>query len=29
MELYTMVVLLRVWMKWARCDFYKQFSRFV
>ncbi len=20
-ELYTMVVLLRVWMQWARCDF--------
>ncbi|KJT90109.1 resistance protein, partial [Salmonella enterica subsp. enterica serovar Heidelberg str. 77-2823] len=20
-ELYTMVLLLRVWMQWARCDF--------
>ena len=28
-ELYTMVVLLRVWMQWARCDFYNPFSQFV
>lgn len=24
-ELYTMVLLLRVWMQWARCDFYNPF----
>ena len=24
-----MVVLLRVWMQWARCDFYNPFSQFV
>lgn len=28
-ELYTMVLLLRVWMQWARCDFYNPFSQFV
>lgn len=28
-ELYTMIMLLRVWMQWARCDFYNQFSQFV
>ena len=28
-ELYTMVMLLRVWMQWARCDFYNPFSQFV
>ncbi|EMH4163848.1 YggT family protein [Pluralibacter gergoviae] len=28
-ELYTMIVLLRVWMQWARCDFYNPFSQFV
>ena len=27
-ELYTMVMLLRVWMQWARCDFYNPFSQF-
>lgn len=28
-ELYTMIALLRVWMQWARCDFYNPFSQFV
>ncbi len=28
-ELYTMVLLLRVWMQWARCYFYNPFSQFV
>lgn len=28
-EFYTMIVLLRVWMQWARCDFYNPFSQFV
>lgn len=28
-SLYTMVLLLRVWMQWARCDFYNPFSQFV
>ena len=28
-ELYTMIMLLRVWMQWARCDFYNPFSQFV
>ncbi|EFC53942.1 YggT family protein [Enterobacter cancerogenus] len=29
LELYTMALLLRVWMQWARCDFYNSFSQFV
>ncbi len=29
LSFYTMVVLLRVWMQWARCDFYNPFSQFV
>lgn len=28
-EIYTMVLLLRIWMQWARCDFYNPFSQFV
>lgn len=28
-ELYTMVMLLRAWMQWARCDFYNPYSQFV
>ncbi|MDR1749521.1 MAG: YggT family protein [Enterobacter cloacae] len=28
-ELYTMALLLRVWMQWSRCDFYNPFSQFV
>ena len=28
-ELYTMALLLRVWMQWARCDFYNPFSQVV
>ncbi|HKS33885.1 MAG TPA: YggT family protein [Enterobacteriaceae bacterium] len=28
-QLYTMVLLLRVWMQWARCDFYNPFAQFV
>nr|WP_318383028.1 YggT family protein [uncultured Enterobacter sp.] len=28
-ELYTMVLLLRIWMQWARVDFYNPFSQFV
>lgn len=27
--LYSMVLLLRIWMQWARCDFYNPFSQFV
>lgn len=27
-ELYTMVLLLRIWMQWAHCDFYNPFSQF-
>ncbi|PHM33512.1 YggT family protein [Xenorhabdus innexi] len=27
--LYTAVLLLRVWMQWARCDFYNPFSQFI
>ncbi len=26
---YTMVLLLRIWMQWAHCDFYNPFSQFV
>ncbi|EHZ9103558.1 osmotic shock tolerance protein YggT [Escherichia coli] len=28
-ELYTMVLLLRIWMQWAHYDFYNPFSQFV
>lgn len=28
-QIYTMILLLRVWMQWARCDFYNPFSQFV
>lgn len=28
-ELYTMALLLRVWMQWSRCDFYNPFSQFI
>ena len=28
-ELYTMIMLLRVWMQWVRCDFYNPFSQFI
>ncbi|RAV24717.1 YggT family protein, partial [Staphylococcus warneri] len=28
-ELYTMALQLRVWMQWARCDFYNPFSQFI
>ena len=28
-ELYTMLVLLRVWLQWSRADFYNPFSQFV
>lgn len=28
-ELYVMVLLLRIWMQWARTDFYNPFSQFV
>lgn len=24
-----MVLLLRIWMQWARCDFYNPFSQFI
>ena len=27
--IYTKVLLLRIWMQWARCDFYNPFSQFV
>lgn len=26
---YIMVLLLRIWMQWARCDFYNPFSQFI
>lgn len=29
LDLYTAVLLLRVWMQWARCDFYNPFSQFI
>ncbi|MGL5249772.1 MAG: YggT family protein, partial [Enterovibrio sp.] len=28
-DLYIMVVLLRIWLQWARADFYNPFSQFV
>lgn len=28
-ELYVMVLLLRIWMQWSRCDFYNPFSQFI
>lgn len=28
-ELYVMVLLIRIWMQWARCDFYNPFAQFV
>ncbi|MTD37250.1 YggT family protein [Erwinia sp. CPCC 100877] len=28
-DLYVMVLLLRIWMQWSRCDFYNPFSQFV
>lgn len=29
MAIYIKVLLLRIWMQWARCDFYNPFSQFV
>ncbi|WP_054178814.1 YggT family protein [Trabulsiella odontotermitis] len=29
LQIYTMVLLLRIWMQWARCDFYNPFSQFI
>lgn len=28
-DLYVMVLLLRIWMQWTRTDFYNPFSQFV
>lgn len=28
-EIYVMVLLLRIWMQWSRCDFYNPFSQFI
>lgn len=28
-ELYVMVLLIRIWMQWSRCDFYNPFSQFI
>jgi YggT family protein len=28
-DLYVMVLLLRIWMQWSRCDFYNPFSQFI
>ena len=28
-DLYVMVLLLRIWMQWSRCDFYNPLSQFV
>lgn len=28
-ELYVMVLLLRIWMQWSRCDFYNPLSQFI
>lgn len=28
-ELYVMVLLIRIWMQWARCDFYNPFAQFI
>lgn len=28
-DIYVMILLMRVWMQWARCDFYNPFSQFI
>lgn len=28
-DIYTMLLLLRIWMQWSRCDFYNPFSQFI
>jgi len=28
-DLYVMVLLLRIWMQWSRCDFYNPVAQFV
>ncbi|KNC12062.1 hypothetical protein AC791_01595 [Klebsiella sp. RIT-PI-d] len=28
-QIYTMILLLRIWMQWARCDFYNPFAQFI
>lgn len=28
-DLYVMVLLLRIWMQWSRCDFYNPFAQFI
>ncbi|RJT23129.1 YggT family protein [Buttiauxella izardii] len=28
-ELYVMVLLIRIWMQWSRCDFYNPFAQFI
>jgi len=28
-DLYIMVLLLRIWMQWVHCDFYNPFSQFI
>lgn len=28
-DFYIMILLLRIWMQWARCDFYNSFSQFI
>lgn len=28
-QVYTMILLLRIWMQWARCDFYNPFAQFI
>lgn len=29
LDLYVMVLLIRIWMQWARCDFYNPFAQFI
>lgn len=29
LELYVLVLLIRIWMQWSRCDFYNPFAQFI
>lgn len=28
-DLYVMILILRIWMRWVECDFYNPFSQFI
>jgi len=28
-DVYVMILLLRIWMRWVKCDFYNPFSQFI